>query len=275
MNMDRRREGQIQIKTRRSESATDTAACSLGNALTLVAEGRPCFPCGLGKRPTSPHGFLNASTDPVALRKLWEKYPGQLVGIRTGDASGIDVLDLDRQHPEALHWWTVHRNRLPLTRTHRTRSGGLHLLFQHRLGLRCSIGRIVPGVDIRADAGYVIWWPAAGLPVLSDGPLAPWPKWLCAQLEMPRRPVTPRFTVPDPHLLARLVRRIAVAREGERNNLTFWAACRAGEMVASGLVEAEVAAAVIAEAAMRAGLPRAEAERTARSGIQTGGAYVK
>ena len=65
---------------------------------------------------------------------------------------------------------------------------------------------------------------------------------------------------------------VAGAREGERNSLTYWAACRAGEMVASGLLGADAAAAVIAEAAMRAGLPRAEAERTARSGIRaTGG----
>jgi hypothetical protein len=75
--------------------------------------------------------------------------------------------------------------------------------------------------------------------------------------------------VPDDHALARLVRLVAGAREGERNDLTYWAACRAGEMVASGLLGAETAAAVIAEAATRAGLPRAEAERTACSGIRT------
>ena len=64
---------------------------------------------------------------------------------------------------------------------------------------------------------------------------------------------------------------LAGASEGERNSLTYWAACRAGEMVASGLLNADAAAAVIAEAATRAGLPRAEAERTARSGIRAVG----
>jgi len=67
------------------------------------------------------------------------------------------------------------------------------------------------------------------------------------------------------------VRLVAGARQGERNGLTYWAACRAGEMVASGLLDAEAAVALIAEAATRAGLPRVEAERTARSGIRTGG----
>jgi hypothetical protein len=78
--------------------------------------------------------------------------------------------------------------------------------------------------------------------------------------------------VPDTHALAKLVRLVASAHEGERNALTYWAACRAGEMVASGLLDAESAAAVIAEAAICAGLTRSEAERTARSGVRrTGG----
>jgi len=81
--------------------------------------------------------------------------------------------------------------------------------------------------------------------------------------------MTSRITVPDGHALTRLVQLIAGGREGERNNLTYWAACRAGEMVASGLLGADAAAAVIAEAAMRAGLPRGEAERTARNGVST------
>jgi hypothetical protein len=35
-----------------------------------------------------------------------------LVGVATGAASGIDVLDLDRKHPEARAWWTANRSRL-------------------------------------------------------------------------------------------------------------------------------------------------------------------
>jgi hypothetical protein len=137
--------------------------------------------------------------------------------------------------------------------------------------MRSSAGRIAAGVDVRADGGYVIWWPAAGFPVISDMPVAAWPSWLC-ELAMPRpRPKTQRITVPDQYALMRLVRLIAGAREGERNDLTYWAACRAGEMVACGLLAADAAAAVIAEAATRAGLPRAEAERTARNGVRTSG----
>jgi hypothetical protein len=91
----------------------------------------------------------------------------------------------------------------------------------------------------------------------------------------PRQREISRITVPDEHALLRLVRLVAEAGPGERNKLTYWAACRTGEMVASGLLDADAAAAVMAEAATRAGLPRLEAERTAWSGIRrTGGPHA-
>jgi hypothetical protein len=193
--------------------------------------------------------------------------------VRTGDASGIDVLDLDFKHRQATEWWTAHRDRLPETRVHRTRSGGVHLLFQHAPGMRCSASKIAPGVDVRGDGGYVIWWPILELPVLCDAPLALWPDWLWSQLSSPKRPTASHARVPDNYALARLVRLVAGACEGERNGLTYWAACRVGEMVASGLFDADAAVALIVEAATRTGLPRLEAERTARSGIRTGGGF--
>jgi hypothetical protein len=250
------------------------SARSLADAIILASEGLHCFPCAASKRPATPHGFLDASPDPVVLRELWAKYAGPLVGVRTGSTSGIDVLDLDSKHREATEWWTSHRDRLPLTRVHRTRSGGLHLIFQHAPDIRCSAGRIAPGIDVRGEGGYVIWWPTTGQPVLSIAPFARWPAWLRAQLVPSKRTVSPRITVPDGHALTRLVQLIAVARAGERNNLTYWAACRAGEMVASGLLGADTAAAVISEAAARAGLPRSEAERTAWSGIRATGGFT-
>jgi hypothetical protein len=123
--------------------------------------------------------------------------------VRTGKASGIDVLDLDRKHRQAAEWWTAHRNNLPVTRIHRTRSGGMHLLLQHAPDMRCSASKIAPGVDIRGDGGYVIWWPIAGLPVLCQAALAPWPEWLRIQLLSPKRLAASQASVPDSHALAR------------------------------------------------------------------------
>ena len=238
----------------------------------VISQGLPCFPCHVDKKPATPRGYKNATSNPDAVYELWRRYPGPLIGVPTGEISGLDVLDIDPRHGGDA-WFVEHKARLPITRVHQTRGGGLHLFLQHQSGLRCSTGRIAAGVDVRAEGGYVIWWPGVGLPVISEMPVAPWPRWLCHQLSHSRPPTTSRITVPDDHALAGLVRLIAGAREGERNNLTYWAACRAGEMVASGMLKADAAAALIAEAATRSGLPRPEAERTVWSGIRTTGGH--
>src|SRR5262245_17292911 len=117
--------------------------------------GLPRFPCGEGKRPLTAKGFYGARRD-------WQGDGGwPLVGVPTGSASGFDVLDIDAA---GVDWYRREFDALPFTRAHETRSVGLHLLFRHAEGLRCSTGKIARGVDVRGDGGYVIWWPREGLP---------------------------------------------------------------------------------------------------------------
>jgi hypothetical protein len=129
----------------------------------------PVFPCNLAKQPIIVGGFKSARRGANASR--WE-----LVAFATGQASGIDVLDID---PIGASWYSANFDALPLTRAHQTQRG-LHLLFKHGAGLRCSTGRIAPGVDVRADGGYAIYWPREGFPV-EDHPLSEWPDWLLAE----------------------------------------------------------------------------------------------
>jgi hypothetical protein len=241
---------------------------ALNEALGLGQRNLPCFPCRADKRPSTPHGFKDASSDPNTIKYLWKTYPGALVGVPTGEVSGFDVLDIDARD-NGRHWFSEHRADLLPSRAHRTKSGGLHLLFEHASGLRCSSNKIAPGVDVRGDGGYVIWWPAAGLPLLSDATTPRWPIWLLGRLLPTSKPNPSQLIVPDRYFLNRLIRRVASAAKGERNAITFWAACRAGEMVCSGLVNVEVVSRLIADAAMSAGLSAAEAQRTTRSGIRT------
>jgi bifunctional DNA primase/polymerase-like protein len=189
--------------------------------------------------------------------------------VRTGTASGIDVLDLDAKHASAKQWWADNRHRLPPTRTHRTPGGGIHLILAHVDGLRCSTSKLGRGIDVKADGGCCVWWPAAGQPVLHEGPLAPWPAWLLARLKPPTPPPPPlRRVIPDDRRLQQLLRRVATAHEGERNDITYWASCRFREMVATGLISETDAMALIIDAAMAAGLRRGEAIATARSGLR-------
>jgi hypothetical protein len=242
-----------------------------------IATGLPCFPCGRSKKPTipGPGGHHHATADPAALRELWLRYPGPLVGVRTGKASGLSVLDIDhRRHREAGVWLAAHRARLPETRIHRTRSGGLHFVFGHIPGVGTSQGRPgrpAKGVDARGEGGYAIWWPAAGCPVVCNAPPAPWPRWLFEAIWPP----VPRPRPPVIHddlgllspalcdrILKPLLRAVERSPEGQRNGTLFWAACRVGELIAARQINGQLAAERLVRAAATAGLPEIEARRT-------------
>ena len=240
----------------------------LSAALALAARGIAVSPMTAAKRPACPHGVRDASTDPVRLAELFNR-PGLLPAIACGPASSISVLDIDRQHGGAA-WWLANRKRLPATFTYRTRSGGLHLWFQHPPGLRSSVGIIAPGVDVRGTGGSAIYWPAAGFPVLCAAEAAPWPEWLLPPPRPAAPPTPPR--VPDDRQLAALIRVVATAPGSQRNGLLFWTSCRMAALVASRLLSHSEAEALLVEAAARAGLPEAESRATARSGLRTGGA---
>jgi predicted P-loop ATPase len=148
-------------------------------ALVLAATGLPVFPCLKDKSPACAGGHLAASTDPETVKRLFSVPDAALIGVPTGPRSGFDVVDLDPRHGSDA--W-VDAKRLPLTRVHQTGGGGLHYLFRAAAGLRNSAGRVAPGVDVRAEGGFVVNWP-----VLLDEPIADWPVWLLAAAMPPTR----------------------------------------------------------------------------------------
>ncbi len=85
-----------------------------------------------------------------------------MIGVATGERSGVSVLDVDVKHNEARRWWAQHEIRLPTTRAFRTRGGGVHLYFRHAPGVRNVNGKPTKGVDVRGDGGYGIYWFAHG-----------------------------------------------------------------------------------------------------------------
>lgn len=247
---------------------TDAERAALRLAMLLAM---PCFPCLEDKRPATPNGYKNAALPEAGLATLWFRYPGPLIGVPTGRGSDLAVLDIDPRNG-GREWYEAHRDRLPPTRRHRTRSGGLHVLFEHRAGLKCSVGKIAKGVDVRAEGGYVIWWPAHRLPV-QDAPLAEWPEWLTA--ERPKEP--DRKGAQRAAALAAagadiqfrgVARRVQRASPGERNSVAYWAACRAAELVIANKMHRDFAADVIVFAAKSAGLSEEEARRTVASAFR-------
>src|SRR4051794_7942707 len=108
---------------------------ALATALKLGAHSVPCFPCLSTKAPLTRRGLHDASTDPTALGSMFASPAAVLIGVPTGVR--FDVLDVDlTRHPEAVEWLALNRSRLPLTREHETRSGGLHVLFRPDARLR-------------------------------------------------------------------------------------------------------------------------------------------
>lgn len=64
-------------------------------ALRRALLGSPVFPCGPRKWPLTARGFHDASTDPEQVCAWWSRWPNALIGMPTGAASGLVVLDLD------------------------------------------------------------------------------------------------------------------------------------------------------------------------------------
>jgi Bifunctional DNA primase/polymerase, N-terminal len=130
-----------------------------------VMSGWPVFPCHWQgeqrKRPLVDHGFQAATTDTDQIINWWEVWPEALIGLPTGAASGLVVLDIDVKDPKRNGYGTLEdlgHSILPDTPMAHTASGGLHLYFASPAyrELRNSAGKIGPGLDVRGEGGYVI-----------------------------------------------------------------------------------------------------------------------
>jgi putative DNA primase/helicase len=155
----------------------------LDAALAYARRGWPVFPCNSLKRPLTPHGFHDASSDQAQIRGwCWD---AALVAVATGQPSGIVVLDIDIREGgsgiDSLELLGI--NFHPQTATAHTPSGGIHVFYVWPgYEVPSSAGKIGPYLDVRGDSGYIILPPGTGRfwdPHLgSDTPLASMPEWM-------------------------------------------------------------------------------------------------
>lgn len=115
-----------------------------------------------GKHPITPQGFKNATTDMRIIDAWWDKYPDANIGMATGAASGVYVIDVDPDKGGDVSWdmLTAENDPLPDTVESETGGGGNHIFFKHVAGLGCTSGRLGRGIDTRGDGGYVILPPS-------------------------------------------------------------------------------------------------------------------
>lgn len=240
----------------------------------------PTFPCYRNKRPATENGFKDATTDPERIAALWGCRSGLLVAVPTGEASGIAVLDIDEA---GLRWPGLAE--LQPTRSHVTRSGGRHLIFRHKPSLRCSQSAIAVGVDVRAEGGYVIWWPAHGYAASGDV-LAEWPDWLVPQPQSGiHRSHSTRNGMGGFHTegmacthnfwnrASSVADRLRSTPSGCRGKTLNWAALVYGNMIAEGCMSWLQAEAWLIAACKENGLWQFDGERAVRREIERGLGY--
>jgi hypothetical protein len=246
--------------------------------------GRP------GKHPLVRRGLRDASTDPDLIATWWHRWPLANVGVATGAASGIVVIDVDRPAGGAsLELLQERLGVLPPTLRAVTGGGGLHLVYLRppvdRLGN--TVGR-VPGfaeplanIDVRADGGSIVVAPSRHI---SGGtytwvdpavPPAPAPAWLRQEPHLASPPLPAASFGPGCNTgyglaaLRRELAELAVCEHGENNRLNQ-AAFALGMLVGGGELERSSVEEQLAHVASSIGLHQREISATIRSGLQVG-----
>lgn len=159
----------------------------------------PCS-CGrpdcssVGKHPRTPHGLIDASKDEACIREWWRLWPGANVAVATGARSDLVALDIDPRNggDESLAELLREHGPIPETVEAHTGGGGRHLFFRCPHGAAKSRSGIRPGIDVKADGGYIVVEPslhASGRRYVwelshraEDHPLADCPPWLAAEI---------------------------------------------------------------------------------------------
>jgi putative DNA primase/helicase len=118
--------------------------------------GAECPEKQRGKHPRLAKWQAAATNDVSQVGAWWEEWPTAGIGIATGRASRVWVLDCDGD--EALAWYRAKCKEHGLVKTIGARTGrGRHFWwrFPEDVNIRNAQG-IAPGVDVRGDGGYVI-----------------------------------------------------------------------------------------------------------------------
>jgi putative DNA primase/helicase len=173
------------------------------------------------------------------------------LGVLTGDLSCLLVLDVDGDEGrESLHALEAAHGTLPVTVQSKTRRGH-HIYFQNPKGynIRGSVGKLGPGLDIRANGSYIVAPPSRHVTGqyewLNQNSLVPIPNWLLGILEGPTAKKTGntawRNYIP----------------QGQRNSIL---ASLAGTMRKRGMTQPAIEAALAAENRSRCDPPLSEIE---------------
>lgn len=236
--------------------------------------------------PAVPNGVHDATTDTALIVDWWTDHPQANVAIALGP-SHLFVLDIDGPDGN-LHLTHLEDSYQPLpdtltVDTGRAEGDGIHRYFRQpadsTVGNR-KLGH--PKLETRGDGGYVIAPPSIHLSgrhytwrTADNYHIAEPPDWLVALTTRTTVATVdlPDVTGTDQHATRRLqgaAGKVAIAAEGERNNVLNWAAYTAGRLIGAGRLDEQHARDILTVAAQRAGLTTGETDATITSGITAG-----
>ena len=141
---------------------------TMTNAAVKYAEqGLAVFPLvAQDKKPVTKNGFLNASSDPEEVRKMFEKHPFSNIGLACGTPSGgLLVVDIDvddekgKDGNDSLREWERKHGALPDTAMTITGRGGSHCLYRSPGKTRSRVA-CQKDIDIRAEGAYIVLPPS-------------------------------------------------------------------------------------------------------------------
>lgn len=197
------------------------------------------------------HGFYAATTDPDRVTAMIDRIPRGLLAIRTGTASGLFIVDIDPRNGG-----TLDLDLMTPTAIVATGGGGWHLYYA--LDQPTKSGKLRPGIDIKADGGYVVAPPAThpgtGRPYrwASDRPIGEMPRALADAYQAAT--ATPAPDVAEPAdarpvrltggagisnptaLLKSILAAVERAQPGTRRYTLYGAARGVARMVAAGVL---------------------------------------
>lgn len=138
--------------------------------LPLYGLSHGCCTCGKrdcaspGKHPRTARGLKDATQDRDEVTRWTRTWAVWNLGLVTGSASGVLVLDIDPRHggTESLARLCATHGELPATLLVNTGGGGQHYYFRMPdAAIRNSVGRLGEGLDIRGEGGYVVCPPSS------------------------------------------------------------------------------------------------------------------
>jgi Bifunctional DNA primase/polymerase, N-terminal len=236
------------------------------------------------------NGVHSATRDLDQIAAWAERYPRANIGIACGGEQRLIVVDVDPRHGGhiTMSQLAAEEEPFPVCPEAVTGNNGRHLILALPANKSISVFKLGAGVDIKSSGGYIVAAPSRTGPS-EAGPGGvyrwlperdPWltevpelPEWAIRRLQVPKRNVVPIARSFSPSIARRrldgLADAVANAPLGSRNVLLNWAAYQAAtELIGDAGLDAATVEHVLTTAALSAGLPVQEINRTIASAFR-------